>query len=128
MPLCIGMSWSIVAFFMILKGAPALNDEYKLYEKKANGSLELRTKVIGPVVGVAFAFGVVFAIITVFAFTLNPKFTEYCRKTEEEEMQEAKKKAEDKAAAGEDETSMGMVIKYLSSGFNQDVVSISDGA
>ena len=100
MPLFVGLTWCIVAFFFALKGGPALNSEYKVYDKNDDGSKDIRVEVLPAVIGIALGVGGFCAIVSVFLFTLNPKFDAYCRKTEEEEMAEAKAAAEAKVASG----------------------------
>ena len=59
-PMYIGITWTIVAFFMILKGAPELSSQYDLYEKKKTKTgvshKEIKDDKIAPVMGVAFGY------------------------------------------------------------------------
>ena len=100
MPLYIGLTWFVVAFFMVLKGGPALNNAFDLYHKNKDGTKDINSDKLGPVIGVALGVGAFCAAFSTGVFTLNPKFDEYCRKTEEEEMVAAKAANEKKAAEG----------------------------
>ena len=100
MPLYIGLTWFVVAFFMVLKGGPALNNAFDLYHKNKDGTKDINSDKLGPVIGVALGVGAFCAAFSTGVFTLNPKFDEYCRKTEEEEMAAAKAANEKKATEG----------------------------
>jgi phosphate/sulfate permease len=129
MPLFVGLTWCIVAFFFALKGGPALNSEYKVYDKNDDGSKDIRMEVLPAVIGIALGVGGFCAIVSVFLFTLNPKFDAYCRKTEEEEMAEAKAAAEAKVASGDDPNSTkNLVLGYLMRGMDKECYEIPEDA
>jgi phosphate/sulfate permease len=128
MPLYIGGVWTIVTFFMALKGGPALNSAFDLYTKDAAGVQTINGSAIGPLLGVAFGVGAFFAIVSVFAFLLNPKFEAYCMKTAEEEEKEARA-AKEKTTAEEDPSSIkNVLMKMLFVGMDREVTEITDGA
>mmetsp|Transcript_33231 Transcript_33231/g.46038 ORF Transcript_33231/g.46038 Transcript_33231/m.46038 type:complete len:572 (-) Transcript_33231:124-1839(-) len=74
-PLYIGLTWAVLAFFMILKGAPELNEEYEIYEKKGSKK-EIKSDKLGPVFGFAFGVGAFFAIIAAVCVN-NQKFIDW---------------------------------------------------
>jgi len=138
MPLFVGLAWFVIAFFFSIKGGPALNGEFKIYDKNKDGTKDIRPEVLPALFGIALGVGAFCAIVAVFAFTLNPKFEEYCRKTEEEEIAEIKAaKAEDFGESGlgsggegwSDPTNpVNMVMKYFTSGLDHECHVIPDDA
>jgi len=128
MPVYIGVVWSVVTFFMALKGGPALNSEFDLYSKNDTGGKELNPSAIGPLFGIAFGVGCFFGLLSIPVFLMNPRFESYCRKTHAEEVEEAAK-AREKKAAEEDPSSMSNVLsKLVFAGMDKEVVEITDGA
>jgi len=77
-----GCCTQIVAFFLLLKGAPALNESYEIYETDSKGHKRILRDRVGVVMGFAFVVGAFMAALA-FALTWTKLFSRYCLRARE---------------------------------------------